>query len=70
MSATVRADDPRAGEVRRMNLTVTNIVPGVMHGTIAVWWADGRHWSGSCDGRTCHEAATGCMALAREEGAE
>ena len=70
MSATLKADDPRAGEVRRIDMTVTNIAPGCMHGTIAVWWADGRHWSGSCDGRTCHEAATGCMALAREEGVE
>lgn len=70
MSATLKADDPRAGEVRRVSLTVTNIVPGVMHGTIAVWWRDGRHWSGSCDGRTCTEAARGCLALAREEGVE
>ncbi len=70
MSATVRSDDPRAANIRRVDMTITATVPGVMHGTIAVWWADGRHWSGSCDGATCHEAATGCMALAREEGVE
>ena len=69
MSATVRADDPRAANIRRIDMTISAVAPGIMHGTIAVWWADGRHWSGSHDGPTCHDACVGCMALAREEGA-
>lgn len=76
MSATLRADDPRAREIAGMGMMITPLLPSdpdkkpIMRATLHVVWADGRPWSGSCDGRTCHEAATGCMALAREEGVE
>lgn len=70
MSASLRADDPRAAEVARIDATITGTVPGVMHASMVVWFRNGRHWAGAADGATVHEAATALFALAREEGIE
>ncbi len=70
MSATLKAADPRAREIARIDTCITGAVPGLMHASMVVWFRDGNHWAGAADGANTHEAAAALFSLAREEGIE
>ena len=70
MSSTLRATDPRAREVRRIDTCITGDVPGVMHASMVVWFRDGSHWAGAADAENTYRAAAAVCSLAREEGIE
>lgn len=70
MSATLRADDPRAREIQHIHMSVTGLTPGLRTACLVVWFRDGSHWAATADAATVYDAALAVMSEARECGVE